>query len=25
MVEILADGDPHALGEYPYANHARQH
>jgi hypothetical protein len=24
MVEILADGDPHALGEYPYANHARQ-
>jgi hypothetical protein len=25
MVEILADGDPRALGEYPYANHARQH
>jgi len=25
MVEILADGDPHALGDYPYANHARQH
>jgi hypothetical protein len=23
MVEILADGDPQALGEYPYANHAR--
>ena len=23
MVEILAEGDPHALGEYPYANHAR--
>jgi hypothetical protein len=23
-VEILADGDPQALGEYPYANHARQ-
>jgi hypothetical protein len=22
MVEILADGDPHALGDYPYANHA---
>jgi hypothetical protein len=25
MVEILADGDPHALGEYPYATPARQH
>jgi hypothetical protein len=24
MVEILADGDPHALGEYPYAVPARQ-
>ena len=24
MVEILADGDPHALGEYPYATPARQ-
>jgi hypothetical protein len=24
MVEILADGDPHALGEYPYAMSARQ-
>lgn len=24
MVEILADGDPHALGEYPYAMPARQ-
>ena len=23
MVEILADGDPQALGDYPYANHAR--
>ena len=23
LVEILADGDPHALGEYPYATHAR--
>jgi len=23
MVEILADGDPQALGGYPYANHAR--
>ena len=23
MVEILAEGDPHALGEYPYATHAR--
>jgi hypothetical protein len=23
MVEILADGDPHALGEYPYAMPAR--
>jgi hypothetical protein len=22
MVEILADGDAHALGEYPYAIHA---
>ena len=22
MVEILADGDPQALGDYPYANHA---
>jgi len=25
MVEILADGDAHALGEYPYATPARQH
>jgi len=25
MVEILADGDPHALGEYPYATPARHH
>jgi hypothetical protein len=25
MVEILADGDPHALGDYPYATPARQH
>lgn len=25
LVEILADGDPHALGEYPYASPARQH
>lgn len=24
LVEILADGDPHALGEYPYATTARQ-
>jgi hypothetical protein len=24
MVEILADGDAHALGEYPYALHAKQ-
>ena len=24
MVEILAEGDPHALGEYPYATPARQ-
>ncbi|MEQ1473005.1 MAG: hypothetical protein ABLQ96_04245 [Candidatus Acidiferrum sp.] len=24
MVEILADGDAHALGEYPYALHANQ-
>ncbi len=24
MVEILADGDVHALGEYPYAIHANQ-
>jgi hypothetical protein len=24
LVEILADGDPHALGEYPYASPARQ-
>jgi hypothetical protein len=23
MVEILADGDAHALGEYPYAIHAQ--
>jgi hypothetical protein len=23
LVEILADGDPHALGEYPYATRAR--
>jgi hypothetical protein len=23
LVEILADGDPHALGEYPYATQAR--
>ena len=23
LVEILADGDPHALGDYPYATHAR--
>jgi len=23
LVEILADGDPHALGEYPYATSAR--
>ena len=25
LVEILADGDPHALGEYPYATPARHH
>ncbi len=25
LVEILADGDPHALGEYPYSTPARQH
>jgi hypothetical protein len=25
MVEILAEGDAHALGEYPYATPARQH
>jgi hypothetical protein len=25
LVEILAEGDPHALGDYPYATHARQH
>jgi hypothetical protein len=25
MVEILAEGDPHALGEYPYTPAARQH
>jgi hypothetical protein len=25
MVEILADGDAHALGEYPYATPARHH
>jgi len=25
MVEILADGDVHALGEYPYATPARHH
>ena len=25
MVEILADGDPHALGDYPYAAPARHH
>jgi hypothetical protein len=24
-VEILAEGDAHALGEYPYASPARQH
>ena len=24
LVEILADGDPEALGEYPYASPARQ-
>jgi hypothetical protein len=24
LVEILADGDPHALGDYPYASPARQ-
>src|SRR5207302_10025250 len=25
MVEILADGDAHALGEYPYSTPARHH
>jgi hypothetical protein len=25
MVEILAEGDTHALGEYPYATPARHH
>jgi len=25
LVEILAEGDAHALGEYPYATPARQH
>ena len=25
MVEILAEGDPHALGEYPYATTVRHH
>ena len=25
MVEILAEGDPHALGEYPYTPATRQH
>jgi hypothetical protein len=25
LVEILADGDPHALGEYPYSTPARHH
>ena len=25
LVEILADGDPHVLGEYPYSTPARQH
>jgi len=25
MVEILAEGDAHALGEYPYATAARHH
>ncbi len=25
LVEILADGDPHALGEYPYSMPARHH
>ena len=25
LVEILAEGDPHALGEYPYATPARHH
>jgi hypothetical protein len=24
LVEILAEGDPHALGDYPYASPARQ-
>jgi len=25
LVEILADGDAHALGEYPYSTPARHH
>jgi hypothetical protein len=25
LVEILAEGDAHALGDYPYASPARQH
>jgi hypothetical protein len=25
LVEILAEGDAHALGEYPYASPMRQH
>jgi hypothetical protein len=25
MVEILAEGDAHSLGEYPYAAPARHH
>jgi hypothetical protein len=25
MVEILAEGDAHALGDYPYAMPARHH
>jgi len=25
LVEILADGDPNALGEYPYSTPARHH
>jgi hypothetical protein len=25
MVEILAEGDAHALGEYPYATTATRH
>jgi hypothetical protein len=25
MVEILAEGDAHALGEYPYATTVRHH